>query len=93
MKNLVSRRIEVKTTDPKLKTGKTKRQLTVLLSESEREIADFLIYYIHGYGTFFIIPQNAFPSSGSVTVNIGKDGSISSGSAYEVFRNKWNILY
>lgn len=88
----VQRRVEVKTTDPKLKTGKHSKQLTVLLTESESEATDFLIFYIHGYDTFFIIPQNAFPSSRSVTVSIGKDGKISSGSQFEPYRDKWELL-
>ncbi len=89
----VSRRVEVKTTDPDLRTGKTKRQLTVVLTESEKDNADFLIFYIHRKeAVFFVIPQKDFPSSGSVTVSIGKDGEISSGSAYEPFRNRWDLL-
>jgi len=88
----VERRVEVKTTDPSLKTGANRNQLTVLLSESEGEAADFLIFYVHGYETFFVIPRSAFPSSRSITVNIGKDGKIASGSAYEKYRNKWEAL-
>ena len=91
-KQRVERRIEVKTTDPALKTGAARRQLTVVLSQSEKEAADFLIYYIHGYETYFVIPQAAFPSGGSVTVNIGIDGQIASGSQFEPYRNKWELL-
>lgn len=92
-KGTVTRRIEVKTTDPKLKTGTAKRQLTVILSESERVSAGFLIYYLHGYSTFFVIPQKSFPSSGSVTVFLSKDEkSITAGDTYEPFRDKWDLL-
>jgi len=40
-KRLVTRRIEVKATDPALKTGKTRGQLTQILSETELRTADF----------------------------------------------------
>ena len=78
--------------DPELKTGRTKRQLTVVLTESERKTANFLVFYIHGYSTFFVVPQDAFPPSGSVTVYIGKDGELTTGSAFEEYRNKWDLL-
>jgi hypothetical protein len=94
-KGRVSRTIEVKTTDPERRTGPTKRQLTVLLSEAEQHSADFLVYYIHGFGDYFIIPKSAFPEtrSGSVTVIIGKkSGKIGPRSKYEEYRNKWEAL-
>lgn len=91
--NLVQRQIEVKTTDPGLKTGTAKNQLTVVLSDSEMSAADFCIYYIHGYNTFFIIPRAAFPSGGSITVTVSKkDGLISAGSQFEPYRNQWDSL-
>jgi predicted AAA+ superfamily ATPase len=93
IKGTVERHIEVQTTDPKLKTGKARRQLTVLLSESEKKEAGFLVFYIHGYSTFFIIPQKNFPSSGSITVFLSKDEKqITAGDTYEPFRNKWELL-
>ena len=88
----VQRRIEVKTTDPDLKTGEHKNQLTVVLSPAECALADFLVFYIHGMATYFVIPKKDFPSSGSVTVFIDKNGKIASGSAYEHCRNKWEPL-
>ncbi len=88
----VQRRIEVKTTDPALKTGEHRRQLTVVLSEAERELADFLVFYIHGHETFFVIPKKDFPPGGSVTIFIDGSGKITSGSAYEEFRNQWQPL-
>jgi len=92
-KGTVSRRIEVKTTDPKLKTGNARRQLTVVLSGSEKKEAGFFIFYIHGYSTFFIIPQKNFPPSGSVTVFLSKDEKqITAGDSYEPFRDKWELL-
>ena len=91
-KGRVSRAVEVKTTDPALRTGITKHQLIVILSRAEQDSADFLIYYIHGFDTYFVIPQRSFPTSGSVTVNIGRDGNIASGTAYEPYRNKWDGL-
>jgi len=90
--NRVQRRIEVKATDPALKTGKTKNQLTVVLSPAELVAADFGVFYIHGYNTFFIIPNTKFPSGGSITVNIGRDGKISSGSMFEPWRDRWDSL-
>jgi len=91
-KGRVSRAIEVKTTDPGRKTGPTRKQLTMLLSEAEQNSADFLVYYIHGFDTYFIIPKSGFPASRSVTVFIGKDDKIGSRSAYEPYRNKWEGL-
>lgn len=88
----ITRRIEVKTTDPELKTGAFKGQLTVLLTESEFAAADFLVFYIHGHETFFVIPKSAFPASRSVTVNVGTDGKIAAGTAYQPYRNKWDEL-
>lgn len=91
-KGRVDRKIEVKIADPKTKKGKWKNQLTAIISQSEKEVANFLIYYIHGHDTYFIIPKRAFPESRSVTVNIGKDGKIASGTVYEKWRNKWGEL-
>jgi predicted AAA+ superfamily ATPase len=92
VRDRVQRRIEVKTTDPELKTGRSKNQLTVLLTDKESQEADFLIFYVHGHETYFIIPREAFPSSRSVTVIVGKNGQIGHGSAYEPYRNKWKLL-
>jgi len=91
-RGLVSRRVEVKTTDPALKTGTARNQLTAILSRAEQDNADFLVYYIHGFDTYFVIPKRAFPASGSATVNVGKDGRIASGTAYESYRNRWEGL-
>ncbi len=92
-KSHVSLTIEVKTTDPERKTGKTRHQLTVLLTESEFDTADYLFFYIHSTRpTFFIIPRTEFPSSRSVTVTINKQGEISSGTKYEPYRNNWEQL-
>ena len=89
----VSRTIEVKTTDPERKTGKTRQQLTVLLTESEYNTADYLIFYIHStQATFFVIPRTEFPPSRSITVTINNDGEISSGTKYEPYRNGWERL-
>jgi len=88
----VQRRIEVKSTDPSERTGTTRRQLTVTLTRAEREHADHVIYYIHGHGTYFVIPKKAFPSSGSITVRVGKDGQIRRGTQYEQWRENWASL-
>jgi hypothetical protein len=93
-RDLVQRRLEVKTTDTELRTGSSKNQLTVLLSESELQNADFLVFCIMHMKqtTFFVIPKKSFPTSGSVTVNILKTGEISTGSMFESFRNQWSLL-
>lgn len=91
-KGTVERHIEVKTTDPSLRTGNRKGQLTVKLSDSERSMSSHLVFYVHGLNTFFVIPRSAFPDSGSVTVNVGRDGRIASGTAYEPYRDRWEVL-
>ncbi len=88
----ITRRIEVKTTDPELKTGAFRGQLTVLLTESELAAADFFVFYIHGHEAFFVIPRSAYPASRSVTVNVGRDRKIAAGTAYQPYRNKWDEL-
>jgi len=88
----VQRRVEVKCTDPSRKTGRARNQLTVILSKSEQEAADFLVFYVHGFDTFFVIPRSAFPTSGSVTVFVGRDGHLTTGTAYERFKNGWSAL-
>jgi hypothetical protein len=88
----IQRRIEAKTTDPFLKKGKHRRQLTVKLSDVEREAADFLVFYMHGYDTFCVMPKRSFPSSGSVTVFIDRENKISNGTVYEEDRNFWSPL-
>ena len=89
---LITRLIEVKTTDPKLRTGKTKNQLTVVLSPAERQNASHCIYYIHGFATFYVIPHAKFPSSGSITVRVGKDGSLTEGGMFNDFKDEWDGL-
>lgn len=90
----VQRRIEVKTTDPWLRTGSTRNQLTVILTAAEMQMADFCVFYIHGHGfnTFFVIPKALFPSGGSITVNVGRDGQISRGTMFEETRDNWDAL-
>ena len=88
----VTRRIEVKTTDPARRTGTTRKQLTVGLSPAERDTADFLVYYIHGFDTYFVSPKSIFQSKRTVTLVIGKDDKIGSRSAYEPYRNRWEAL-
>jgi hypothetical protein len=88
----ITRAIEVKTTDPERRTGKTRKNLTAGLSPAERNAADFLVYYIHGFDTYFVIPKSVFQSRRTVTVFIGKDGRIGSKSAYEPYRKKWEGL-
>jgi hypothetical protein len=91
--NRVQRRVEVKTTDPSLKTGRWQRQLTVVLTEPESKEADFLVFYVHGHDTFFVIPNSAFPPSRSVTVTISKkQGDIGERTRYEPYRNAWDQL-
>jgi hypothetical protein len=87
----ITRAIEVKTTDPARRTGKTRKILTVGVSPAERNTADFLVYYVHGLD-YFVIPKSVFQSIRTVTVFIGKDGKIGSGSKYEPYRNKWEGL-
>ena len=91
-KGTVDRLIEVKTVDLWSRTGKSKRQLTASLSPSEIEKAGFLIFYIHRFDTYYIIPSSAFPSSRSITVFIGKDGKIGTRTKYEPYRNNWELL-
>ncbi len=99
----IIRNIEVKTTDPNLKQdGPNKRQLTVLMTCAERERATHLVFYILPLEiessnvlrppVFFVIPRKAFPSSGSVTVTLNKEGFVNEGTTYEDFRNNWGIL-
>jgi len=92
-KGRVSRAIEVKTTDPARKTGPTRKHLTVVLSEAEQHAADSLVYYIHGFDDYFVIPKPVFRESRSVTVRIGKkSGKIGPRGKYEQYRNKWEGL-
>jgi hypothetical protein len=92
--NMITRQIEIKTTDPKLKTGATKNQLTVVLSAAERDNASHCIFYVHGYNAFFIIPKDKFPPGGSITVHVSKANPdlLSEGTMFEPFKNKWNGL-
>jgi hypothetical protein len=92
-KGSVARAVEVKTTDPHLKTGTAKTQLTVVLSEAERDTAHFLVYYIHGFDTYFVIPKRGFPTSRSRSVTVfARGGKIASGPTYEPYRNRWEGL-
>lgn len=59
-KGNVTRAIEVKTTDPQLKTGTARNQLTMILSKAEQENADFLVFMFMGS-----IPTSSFPSGPS----------------------------
>jgi hypothetical protein len=91
-KGSVARAVEVKTTDPRLKTGTARKQLAVVLSKAEQDLAHFLVYYIHGFDTYFVIPKSVFQLKPFIAVFIGKDGKIGSRGKYEQYRNKWEAL-
>jgi hypothetical protein len=91
--NLTDRLIEVKTTDPALKTGTAKNQLTAILSPAEYKTSTHCIFYVHGRSAFYIIPKISYPTSRSITLHLAKDGSLPKRGKYAPFKDKWEELY
>src|SRR5690349_13501192 len=69
-KGSVSWKVEVKATDPLLKTGPMAGDLTASLSPEELATADFCIFYIHDHDVLFIIPKSNFPPPTSGTIKV-----------------------
>jgi predicted RNA-binding protein with PUA domain len=85
----VSRKIEVKTTDPGQKVGRYRQHLRQRITDAERNICDFVVVYVHGYNKFLVIPIREIPEHNSIVMYIGKNGNIKQ---YAEFENAWERL-
>ncbi len=92
-----TRRLEIKSTDPECQSGKNAKYLSFGASDKQGVEADFLIFYVHGYNTYFLIPLNEklLPlnkSRNGNTVGSIEDCCVKANSKFENFKDCWEIL-